>query len=260
MTLKWSSTYPTDADTIAYMQAVEAADGQALELDVVKAYDEFILGCKHDGIWDAIKSSCILAGARTLSGALVPLVGTAPTNNNFVSGYYNRNTGLVGDGTTKYLNSNRANNADPQNNQHLSVYQTELSTSGTPRLISGRNPSTSTGSSQIADHATTNDNQLYSRYNGTIRSNSPRLAAPKCLGVSRDSGSFYTARIKGSSTQYNDSSAVPNSDSITVFANPGPTLISNARLSFYSIGEALDLALLDNRVSALMTTLGGLSL
>jgi len=64
-----------------------------------------------------------LAGARTLTGALVPLVGTAPTNFNFVSGDYNRETGL-GDASnaTKYLNSNRAGNADPQNSRHVAAY------------------------------------------------------------------------------------------------------------------------------------------
>jgi hypothetical protein len=31
---------------------------------------------------------------------------------------------------------------------------------------------------------------------------------------------------------------------------------TDARLSFYSIGESLDLALLDNRVSTLMTDIG----
>jgi hypothetical protein len=67
----------------------------------------FVNGCKADGIWNAIKASCILAGARTLNGALVPLVGTAPTNFNFVDWCYNRKTGLVGDGSTKYLDSNR---------------------------------------------------------------------------------------------------------------------------------------------------------
>jgi hypothetical protein len=92
-----------DPDAKAYIAAVEVADGQALEPAIRTAYNNFILGCKSDGIWDAIKASCILAGARSLSGALVPLKGSAPTNNNFVSGDYVRTTGLVGDGTTKYL-------------------------------------------------------------------------------------------------------------------------------------------------------------
>jgi hypothetical protein len=45
----------------------------------------FVKGCKADGIWSAIKASCILAGADTLAGALVPLVGAAPTNFNITN-------------------------------------------------------------------------------------------------------------------------------------------------------------------------------
>jgi hypothetical protein len=84
-------------------------------------------GTKADGtFWDALKASCILCGARTLAGALVPLAGAAPTNNNFVDADYNRETGLKGDGSTKYLDSNRANNADPQDDQHVCVYASAL--------------------------------------------------------------------------------------------------------------------------------------
>jgi hypothetical protein len=98
---------PADAEADAYIAAVEAADGQALEPGVKFAIKNFVLCCKQDGIWSAIKASCILAGARTRLGALTPLVGTAPTSFNFVDGDYNRKTGLVGDGSTKYLDSNR---------------------------------------------------------------------------------------------------------------------------------------------------------
>jgi hypothetical protein len=115
-----------DADVVAYVLAVESADGQELELGVITAVETFITGCKSDGIWGAIKASCILAGARTLSGALVPLVGTAPTNYNFVSADYNRETGLKGDGATKFLNPNRNNNADPQNSKHIALHIGEL--------------------------------------------------------------------------------------------------------------------------------------
>lgn len=72
-----------DPDAAAYIAAVEAADGQPLEPAVKTAINSFVVGCKADGIWAAIKAACILAGARTLSGALVPLAGTAPTNFNF---------------------------------------------------------------------------------------------------------------------------------------------------------------------------------
>ena len=128
MTLRWVPGWNglTEPEAVSYVAAVEAADGEPLEYGVARAINDFVLGCKNDGIWDAIKASCILAGARTLNGALVPLVGTAPTNVSglFVAGDYNRETGLVGDGSTKYLNTGRANNADPQDSHHLSVYKT----------------------------------------------------------------------------------------------------------------------------------------
>jgi hypothetical protein len=54
---------PMDPDAAAYITAVETADGQALEEKTKIAIDNFVLGCKADGIWDAIKASCILAGA-----------------------------------------------------------------------------------------------------------------------------------------------------------------------------------------------------
>ena len=76
-----------DEDTINYINAVEDADNQVLEPATREAYHRFIVGCKDDGIWDAIKASCILAGARTLAGALTPLKGTAPTNNGFLVMY-----------------------------------------------------------------------------------------------------------------------------------------------------------------------------
>jgi hypothetical protein len=81
-------TLPDDADAVAYIAAVEAADGQALEAATRMAINSFVKGCKADGIWTAIKASCILAGARTRLGALTPLAGTAPTNFNFVDGDY----------------------------------------------------------------------------------------------------------------------------------------------------------------------------
>ena len=92
------------SEAAAYIKSIETADGQALEPQTKIAINTFIRGCKIDGNWDAIKSSCILAGARTLNGALISLKGTAPTNVNFISSDYNRATGLKGDGSSKYLN------------------------------------------------------------------------------------------------------------------------------------------------------------
>ena len=130
MSLFISSVFTYDEDAGNYIQAVETADAQALEPATRKAINNFVIGCKQDGIWTAIKASCILAGARTLAGALVPLVGAAPTNNGFIGigTDYVRKTGLVGNGSTKYLDSNRNNNTDPRDSNHNSIF---ISTAGT---------------------------------------------------------------------------------------------------------------------------------
>ena len=239
-----------DPDAEAYITAVETADGQTLEASVKTAINNFVLGCKVDGIWDAIKSSAILAGARTLAGALQPLAGIAPTNFNFVSGDYDRKTGLLGDGSTKYLDSNRNNNADPQDNQHLSVYATTPNTSNRWYLGAGEKDS---GATQI--YSDSNTQVGYRNRNlspdSNVTSNNPGLIA-----ASRSSASSFVAR-NTSSVTVNKTSQVPFAGNIFVFLSNGSTAAhSNARLSFYSIGEALDLALLDTRVSNLMTAIG----
>jgi hypothetical protein len=116
----------SDADAEAYIAAVEAADTQSLEEAVKQAYRDLIIGLKADGNWLPLRGAGILAGARTVAGALVPLVGPAPTNVGFGAGDYVRKTGLRGSGATKWLNLWRANNADPQDNKHLATYVSEF--------------------------------------------------------------------------------------------------------------------------------------
>jgi hypothetical protein len=247
-----------DPDAFAYFTAVEAADGQALEGSVRDAYNAFVVGCKADGIWTAIKASCILAGARTLSGALVPLVGTAPTNNNFVSGDYNRETGLVGDGSTKYLGSNRNNNADPQNSNHHSAFITTGSTNLSH--IIGSNALATVGGNSIFTSATGGGNQggCWSRSNGsTVTSiGTFSVALVNFIGTSRSSSSSFNLRESGSTSSSSVTSSTPSADSVLVFARGTPVAsYTSARLAFYSIGESIDLALLDTRVTTLVNAI-----
>ena len=241
-----ATTYDTNAQT--YITAVETADGASLETATRDAINAFVVGCKADGIWSAIKASCILAGARTLAGALVPLVGTTgPTNFNFVSGDYNRKTGLVGNGSSKYLNSNRNNNADPQDNQHCSVYVSTAPTTGLSLI----------GASQ-ADNGTT------SIINGGSRSRNVTAVSFSAVtsgivGISRNSSSSYVQRFNAGFATVTQSSQTPISTNFLLYARAdagGGGIIgayANPRLAFYSIGESLDLALLDTRVTALIT-------
>ena len=256
MSLLISSVYTYDADASAYILAVEAADEiaspgiGALEPATRSAINKFVVGCKADGIWTAIKASCILSGARTLAGALVPLAGTAPTNFNFVSGDYNRKTGL-GDAsnTTKYLNSNRTGVADPQNNHHLAVYVTTANTNASSVYIGGE-----------ADKRNTIYGDLTASIAVSLRTNTVDMTGRPTnttglIAGSRSASNLVNWRVNGISGTFSTGSSSDTYPSIFVYGRNIGSInsnYSNARLAFYSIGESLDLAHLDARVTDLI--------
>lgn len=243
-----------DPDAQAYITAVETADGQVLETAVRDAINAFVVGCKADGIWTALKACCILAGARTLAGALVPLVGPAPTNvGPFVAGDYDRKTGLIGNGSTKYLNSNRADNADPQDSKHLGLYVSQAGASGDQNYIGA----VGSGGSAYAviQRRSTGTIGLASRGSLTGLTSVGSAATTGFYGVARASSASFSYRA-GVAGEVISGSIAPIAINTFVFArNLQATGISNpttARLAFYSIGESLGLALLDARVTALI--------
>jgi hypothetical protein len=252
---------PDDADAVAYIAAVEAADETAspgigaLEPATRMAINSFVKGCKADGIWPAIKASCILSGARTLAGALVPLVGTAPTSFNFVDADYVRKTGLVGDRTLvgasiKYIDSNRASNADPQDNHHLSLYATQYVVPPSNGYFIGAGL-VAAGTTMIVGRPGDTGSRMRS---STFNSGFSQPTAPTLIGVSRAQSSSYAYRLDQSQTNVSQlSNGVLSSNTFVFTVNhSGPVEPTNARLAFYSIGESLDLALLDARVTDLI--------
>lgn len=241
-----------DADAGVYLKAVEQADAQQLELAVAQAINQFVLGCKADGIWSSLKASCILMGARTLTGALTPLVGSAPTNYNFVSGDYARKTGLLGNASTKYLDSGRNNNTDGQNDQHLSAYlgaaatNTAVYIGGGPSGTSSSAIGNSAGGSTVARSRMSSNVSISNSYGQTA-----------FHGISRASSSAFTARTAADgTTTVTATSSTPYNGNVHVFKPSGSTVYTDARIAFYSIGSALTLSLLDTRVSNLYTAIG----
>jgi len=248
---------PTDVDAIAYIAAVEAADGTSLESGVKQAINDFVIGCKNDGIWTAIKASCILAGARTLNGALVPLVGTAPTNHNFVSGDYNRKTGLIGNGSTKYLNSNRNNNADPQNSVSHAVWISSVSsTVGYVPIGAGFNLTGSTRCSPNPSSIPSPTTSIRIRSSSVMGATIAILPnANTFYGYRRSAVNDSLLRMNSANYTRTEPSETPFNGNVFVFAdnnNGTAGVFMNGRLAFYSIGQSLDLALLDTRVTALI--------
>jgi hypothetical protein len=241
-----------DSDALAYINAVEDADIQELEDSIKIAINDFVIGCKDDGIWDAIKASCILAGARTLLGALVPLKGSAPTSFNFVSGDYNRKTGLKGDGINKSIDTNTAHNIASQNNAHASIYASFL-------------PTNTQGSYIYVTSGSVTGIGYDAGISGSLRSvwiiHDTGSAVPRFddsvtgfKGVSRNSSANFIRRTGGSSTTVTRaaSATAPSTGDFFVFGRATNTLYTDARMSFYSIGDSIDLALLDSRVTTLI--------
>lgn len=239
-----------DADAAAYIAAVESADGQALEAGIKDAINAFVGGCKADGIWTAIKAACILAGARTLAGALVPLVGSAPTNvGPFVSGDYNRKTGLLGNGSTKYLNTNRNNNADPQNDKSLGVFVHTTGSNNVAFCGAGTNTTGSTNLG-IASGGTT----AFFRIN-MAGSFAPASGTGTGLyGASRTASNATNSRGGGTTGSDTTASSTPVNGNIFIFGRNASGVLSqpsNGRLRFYWVGTSLTLSSLESRLSTL---------
>jgi hypothetical protein len=249
-----------DPDAAAYLRAVEAADGQALETPVKRAVDNFFKGIKADGTFSALKAACLLCGARTLAGALVPLAGDAPTNNNFVDADYNRETGLKGNGSTKYLDSNRAATESASEDTHLSVYISSAATGSNQAhagyITNAISPSDPAWSYQFIWRDSTSNAIFF--YLGSTTFYSAAGSATGFSGLSSSSVSSFTTRLNGLQKVGSFTQSTYPTDYFIFARNntPGPASFSDARLAFYSIGEALDLEALDDRVSALVTAIG----
>lgn len=241
-----------DPDAAVYLNAVAQADGQQLEPAVRKAINDFVRGCKQDGIWSAIKSSCLLAGPRTLAGINVPLVGPTPTFNAFTASEYDRETGLIGNGSTMFIDTGYNGNTPPQDSLSFGVYVHTATSASASYIGSGL---VGTGSSNFgiltSPSGITNRNR-----NTTNDSIAGGLSSTGLIGSSRSSSSEFVFRLTGANTTYSRTSQTPANATFHVFKTNGSTTHGNGRLSFYWAGEALDLALLDSRISAYITAIG----
>ena len=219
---------------------------------MIEAINDFVVGCKSDNIWDSIKACCILSGWNNLEGCLTPIKGDAPTNYNFVANDYNRITGLAGDGSTKYLDTNRNGNDDPQNDFHMAMFLGAAINVANITMGAG---AASVGASQIQGGQYRNRNGSGDDMDSTINVGTVVGFA----GMSRSSSAEFIGRDNATTNTYTRVSQSPFTGNLLTHARePGgsPGLYSTLRISFYSIGEPLDLENLDNRVSTLITTIG----
>jgi len=249
-----SQPLPTDADAIDYLTRVAAADGAGVEVSVAVAVDAFVRDLKATpGLFSALKACCILAGARTLAGALVPVVGDAPTNvaNGFVEGDYTRGgatPGLTGDGTS-YIDSGRPGTADGQNDHHIAFHSTTGCGNTWPI---GVRHAVSPNVYTLAGYT------FFSRTSSALGGGTNPPAGT--FGTSRsEPGSFNTMYASGAVQNYvAPSLAAVNDDTHFVFAfnQSGAAYKTTGTIAFYSIGTSLSLEDLDTAVTNLITAIG----
>jgi hypothetical protein len=102
--------------------------------------------------------------------------------------------------------------------------------------------------------ATDNNEKIGLRLNSAFGAASSISNAIGFIAVQRSNSTQYTGRGGGVTTEpVTLASTTPANGSLLVFDGIGK---ANARLAFYSIGESLNLALLDARVADLITAIG----
>lgn len=219
--------------TLAYIAAVEAADGQQLESSVLAPMVTFANWRIPLG-----GTCCLMAGARTLAGALVPMVGSSPVASNFVSGDYNR-IRLLGNGSTKQI-ATGANFGSSSNNHHAAVWVASAPTFASTSIFIG-NVTTAGGTALTA--LTTQAIRTRSQASGfddTIGG----AAGTGLKGVNRSGGASYNVRYNGATEPFTRASEAVATGEVYVFSI-NLTAYSNAGLSMYSLGPALTLDDLD---------------
>jgi len=228
-----------DPDALNYIRAVELADGQPLEVKTRKAFNDFVLGCKADGIWSALSHACILCGARTLAGAFTPLNGVTPSYD-LTSDTYNRKTGVqrLASGGSTGLNILLSN--IPRWNNHISAYILNPTFDPLSPLIGQTALRIAVSSSAVSVNNVT--------------------SSSVSLDVTPQTGLFGTRRSSNSSWAILANGVVTNQTSESTAYNGNPMglnipRVGQGRMLFYSLGTSLTLSLLNNRVDQLITNI-----
>jgi hypothetical protein len=226
-----------DRDALAYIRKVEEADNQALEVGVKRALNDFVTGLKTDNLWNSIDAACIMMGARTLLGCLIPLKGPSPTSYNFISSDYNRTTGLRAVSRNEYLDTNILDDTLTPNNIHIGVYFSERFAA--EALITARNTTTPNGTVQIYN---TSGPSIISLNRSTTGA-SVGGTAPSFIVSSRTSSSnFQTITQNRTTANFNFGSQNVDTDvNFEIFRRfaSGIYTYSSHRISYYTIGKGI---------------------
>jgi hypothetical protein len=245
-----------DADTQTYFDARPSLSGSEK-----KAINAFVVGLKADGVWDDLTQVGLLTGGAFSDLFAASIKGPAPTNHNFVSGDFSNtpgNAGLVGDGNTKYVDTNVSNDDITVNDAHASIYLSTGCGNAMGDIVFGRDGAAVMG--------------VFAAYQGNTYAFSGNGFASKAYDSA--AGFWISSRISSTRIDlYNNGASVANStgsnsgslqagETGTLFAirNGSLTSYSNRRAALWTVGNGLDSAqctALNGRVQTLLSGLAG---
>jgi len=251
-----------------YLDRVRGFDGLGLQRAVTDGLNTYISGLFSAGLVgtsggvisqaaSVIKSHAILAGANTLPGCLVPVVGTAPISVNWVASDYRRGQGL-GDtsNATKHLVL-RSNTADPQDSQSIGFFMTS-GTTGT--MAVGGGPTTGQTAVFVSPTSTAATSPMRSRSGGGVTTTRGTAGVTGFVGLSRGTAANYITRFNNVEETITFTSQPPGVGNIFLFArnntsNATIDSYANMRCMFYHVGENLNLAVLQSLQDQLFAAL-----
>ncbi len=261
-----------DADTRAWQAAV-IDNGGSVSQSWVRSVDQFVRGCKADGIWDSLLDVGLLCGADNLSGALVKLktpsgVSRILVNNNFVSGDYTATgaaAGLLGNGTSKYLNiGTTPAQAGPSDSVAFGVYGSSLNAGAGSRGQIGAGGSSSVGLVSMDFAGASSAARALAQTTSFPATAATTFTSGFLVGSSTSNTDIriFSNGAQSGATSTGSRAGSMSTVSMFVFAyssNAVPVAYASSRLSFYFAGSGLSasqVTALSNRVNALMATIG----
>lgn len=248
-----------DADAQAWFDALTAA-GSGISTGNADAYNALVVGLKADasmvgGVsnWDAIKQLLVWCAADDLDGIQVPAKGTAATfGTAFDATSYSITEGITtpGSDSNRDVNTNRANNIDPQNNRSNFVWVTTESTVTSSRYWSAGSGSTN---EVIIGSGASNANPRL-RFGSTTLDTYTATTGTGLLGASRVASGNYDVTAWGADSNITRTSATPSSGNVYVFSTGSGRFIGTT-ISVYGAGEAVNLTNLRTRLATFMAAL-----
>lgn len=249
--------------TLAHITAVETADGQELPIPWLQARVSYANWRIPLG-----GASTLLSAARTLNGALVPVVGTAATGLNLVTGDYNGQR-LQLDGATKAVQipiTQQDPQSGTQNNRHAVAGLSDVLpfVSQGYLFAHGNDVTTSTvgrDAFRVTTASTTIVVSCSSPWTILSPSNPPELPAG-LSGNFRNNADSYLTMIGGATQTVNKVSNAPDSTALTwkFGVNTSNAFYWAAPLNLISVGPHIDPVEFNNKYNEVQALVESFSL